>query len=103
VLTLAPPGAEKSDNPWHLKEYRAHEFRELCEQTFEHVELLGVFHANKLKIHELAIRLGWDELHKKLGITKRFYDWFVPAISASDFALRDTDLDRALDFVAVCR
>ena len=103
LLTLAPPGAEKSDNPWHLKEYRANEFRELCEQSFDHVELLGVFHANKLKIHELAIGLGWDELHKKLGVTRRFYDWFVPAISAGDFALRADDLDKALDFVAVCR
>src|SRR4029078_8877144 len=23
LLTLAPAGAEKSDNPWHVKEYRA--------------------------------------------------------------------------------
>src|SRR3984957_8538175 len=29
-LTLAPPGAEKSDNPWHLKEYLAGEFHDLC-------------------------------------------------------------------------
>ena len=34
LLTLAPPGAEKSDNPWHVKEYRADEFRELCEAHF---------------------------------------------------------------------
>ena len=34
LLTLAPPGAEKSDNPWHLKEYRAEEFRALCESVF---------------------------------------------------------------------
>ena len=103
VLTLAPPGAEKSDNPWHVKEYRAREFRELCEQSFDQVELLGVFHANKLRVHEFAIKLGWDDLHKRLGITKRFYDWFVPAISASDFALRAGDLDKALDFLAVCQ
>jgi 2-polyprenyl-3-methyl-5-hydroxy-6-metoxy-1,4-benzoquinol methylase len=45
VLTLAPPGAEKSDNPWHLREYRAAEFRALCEGVFERVELLGLFHA----------------------------------------------------------
>ena len=31
---------------------------------------------------------GWDDLHPKLGITKPFYDWFVPAISARDFVLR---------------
>src|SRR5215217_2876278 len=34
LLTLAPPGAQKSDNPWHLKEYRAEEFRALCESVF---------------------------------------------------------------------
>jgi 2-polyprenyl-3-methyl-5-hydroxy-6-metoxy-1,4-benzoquinol methylase len=28
VLTLAPPGAEKSDNPWHLREYTAEEFED---------------------------------------------------------------------------
>ena len=103
LLTLAPPGAEKSDNPWHVKEYRADEFRELCEQSFDSVELYGLFHANKLRVHELAIKAGWDDLHQRIGITKRFYDWFVPAISASDFALRRGSLDKALDFLAVCR
>jgi 2-polyprenyl-3-methyl-5-hydroxy-6-metoxy-1,4-benzoquinol methylase len=102
VLTLAPEGAEKSDNPWHLKEYREAEFRELCEAHFPGVELLGLFHARKLRAHELAIRLGWDGLHKRLGLTKPFYDRFTPAIAASDFALRDTGLERALDFLAVC-
>ena len=103
LLTLAPPGAEKSDNPWHLREYRAQEFRALCESVYETVDLYGVFHARKLKAHELALRAGWDRLHAKLGITKPFYDRFTPAISARDFALRRDDLDRALDFVAVLR
>jgi 2-polyprenyl-3-methyl-5-hydroxy-6-metoxy-1,4-benzoquinol methylase len=103
LLTLAPPGAEKSGNPWHVREYRAEEFRELCERSFEHVELLGLFHARKLRLHELAIKAGWDSLHKTLKITKPFYDRFVPAISESDFALREADLDKALDFLAVLR
>jgi 2-polyprenyl-3-methyl-5-hydroxy-6-metoxy-1,4-benzoquinol methylase len=103
LLTLAPPGAEKSDNPWHLKEYRAEEFRRLCEGHFEAVELLGLFHARKLRAHELAIKLGWDSVHKRLGLTGLFYDRFTPAIAASDFRLRRGDLDRALDFLAVCR
>jgi len=103
LLTLAPPGAEKSDNPWHVKEYRAEEFRRLCEQHFERVELLGLFHARKLRAHELAIRLGWDAVHKRLGLTKAFYDRFTPAIAASDFRLGEGQLDRALDFLAVCR
>jgi SAM-dependent methyltransferase len=103
LLTLAPPGAEKSDNPWHLKEYRAAEFRALCASVFPDVELLGVFHARVLRAHELALRAGWDRVHAALGITRPFYDRFTPAISARDFALRPGPLDRALDFVAVLR
>jgi SAM-dependent methyltransferase len=103
LLTLAPPGAEKSDNPWHVHEYRAEEFRRLCQDHFPEVEVYGLFHARKLRAHELAIKLGWDSVHKRLGLTKRFYDRFTPAIAASDFSLRQGDLDRALDFLAVCR
>jgi 2-polyprenyl-3-methyl-5-hydroxy-6-metoxy-1,4-benzoquinol methylase len=103
VLTLAPPGAERSDNPWHIKEYRAEEFRRLCASVFEQVELLGLFHARKLRAHEVALSLGWDRVHKALGISKPFYDWFTPAISQRDFALRDGPLDEALDFLAVLK
>jgi SAM-dependent methyltransferase len=106
VLTLAPAGASRSGNPWHVHEYRAAEFERLCRATFESVEMHGLFHARKLRAHELALRFGWDAAHRRLGITKRFYDSFTTAIAVSDFALRaaaDADLDRALDFVAVCR
>ena len=103
LLTLAPPGAAKSDNPWHVKEYRAEEFRSLCESVFGRVELVGLFHARVLKAHELALRAGWDRVHAALGITRGFYDRFTPALSARDFALRDGPLEHALDFVAVLR
>ncbi|HEY1591407.1 MAG TPA: class I SAM-dependent methyltransferase [Solirubrobacteraceae bacterium] len=103
VLTLAPEGAEKSGNPWHVREYRAEEFEALCRSVFDRVELLGLFHARKLRVHELALSAGWDAVHARLGITKAFYDRFTRAISSSDFALRPSGLDRALDFLAVCR
>jgi SAM-dependent methyltransferase len=102
-LTLAPPGAEKSDNPWHLREYDAGQYRELLEPHFGSVELMGLFHARKLRLHELAIRAGWDRVHPALRITKPFYDRFIPAIGAGDFRLREGDLEKALDFVAMCR
>jgi SAM-dependent methyltransferase len=102
-LTLAPPGAEKSDNPWHLREYDAAQYRDLLEPHFRSVELLGLFHARKLRAHEIAIRLGWDRVHPALRLTKPFYDRFIPAISARDFRLRDGHLDRALDLLAICR
>ena len=105
-LTLAPEGAEKSDNPWHLREYLLDDYRALLEESFGSVEILGLFHAGKLAVHERAISLGWDHVHKALRITKPFYDRFTPAISTGDFSLRrgtDAELEKALDFVAVCR
>jgi SAM-dependent methyltransferase len=102
-LTLAPEGAEKSDNPWHLREYTEPEYRELLEPHFGSVEILGLHHAGKLRVHQWALNAGWDRVHKALGLTSLFYDRFTPAISASDFTLTERDPERALDFLAVCR
>jgi SAM-dependent methyltransferase len=106
VLTLAAPGAERSGNPWHVYEYRPEEFGALCRAHFASVELYGLFHARRLAWHGAALKLGWDAAHRRLGITKRFYDRFTPAIAASDFALRRAaarELTGALDVVAVLR
>jgi SAM-dependent methyltransferase len=106
VLTLAPKGAPRSGNPWHVHEYRREEFESLCRAHFADVELYGLFHARKLRAHELALRLGWDRVHSRLGLTRPFYDRFTPAIAAADFRLRaagEARLERALDFLAVCR
>src|SRR5919106_1312402 len=93
----------RTGSPWHVREYTLGEYRALLDPGFAEVVVLGLFHARKLRAHELALRLGWDRVHRGLGVTGAFYDRFVPAISASDFALRETDLDRALDFLAICR
>ena len=106
VLTLAPKGASRSSNPWHVREYRAEEFAGLLAAHFERVKLHGLFHAHKLRAHELLLRMGWDTLHSRLGLTGRFYGWFTPAISTRDFDLRrgvPTQLQKALDLIAVCR
>ncbi len=103
VLTLAPKGAEKSGNPWHVKEYQAEEFRSLCASVFDEVQLLGLFHARKLRVHELALRAGWDRVHKAMHITQPFYDRFTPAIASGDFTLKAGNLENALDFLALCR
>ena len=106
-LTLAPEGAEKSDNPWHLREYTAAEYRELVAPHFASVELYGLFHAGKLRVHELALRAGWDRVHPALRLTKPL----LRPLRARDLRLglrastarASCDLDRALDFIAVCR
>jgi SAM-dependent methyltransferase len=101
-LTLAPAGAERSDNPWHVREYTPAEYTDLVAPEFGTVELLGLFHARKLRAHELALRLGWDRVHAALRLTQPFYSRFVPAISERDFVLRDGPLERSLDLLAVC-
>jgi 2-polyprenyl-3-methyl-5-hydroxy-6-metoxy-1,4-benzoquinol methylase len=106
VLTLAPKGAERSGNPWHVHEYRAEEFAGLLAAHFSQVELYGLFHARKLRVHDWALRAGWDHVHPRVGLTGWFYGWFTPAIGVADFRLRPgppAALQRALDFVAVCR
>ena len=102
VLTLAPPGETKSDNPWHVHEFRPDEFYKLCTTHFGKVDVLGLYHARKLRIHQLAIeKLAWDRVHSTLGMTKRFYKWFVPAITTQDFSLRAGELQSSLDLIAV--
>ena len=108
VLTLAPPGAERSDNPWHVREYRLEELRALCLGHFASVEILGLVHARRLRVHEVALRLGWDRVHRALGLTRPFYEASVPRISSRDFRLvaelpRGRGLERSLDFLAICR
>jgi SAM-dependent methyltransferase len=103
VLTLAPEGEERSGNPWHVREYRPEEYRALCERHFARVDVLGLFHARKLRAHELALKAGWDRAHAALHVTKPFYDRFTPAISTRDFALRRGSLERSLDLLAVLR
>ena len=103
VLTLAPKGQARSGNPWHVHEWRPDEFGALCARVFDRVELYGVFHARRLRVHDWALRAGWDPVHRALRLTRPFYDTWVPRISARDFALRPAPLERSLDLLAVLR
>lgn len=103
VLTLAPEGAQRSGNPWHVREYRHAEFAALCRAHFARVEVLGVSHARRLHAHAVALSLGWDAVHRRLGLTAPFYRRFTPAIRTRDFGLNGGRLDGALDFLAICR
>src|SRR5205823_9287585 len=88
VLTLAPKGAERSGNPWHVREYRAEEFAGLLYGHFSDVEMHGLFHAGKLRWHDWMLRAGWDAVHPRVGLSGAFYSRFIPAISVSGFSLR---------------
>ena len=105
VLTLAGPDREKSDNPWHVKEYRADEFRELCEAHFDRVEMLGLFHARKLR----AARVGDREraLGRRPRAARHHRSRSTTGSSRrsprATSRCRPAPLDRALDFLAILR
>ncbi len=97
------PTAPESSAGSSPREYRPEELRALCAEVFPSVELLGVFHARALRAHAMALRLGWDRVHRAARITRPFYDRFVPGLSSRDFAVRPGPLDRSLDLLAVLR
>ncbi len=68
------------------------------------VRCSALFHARKLRVHELALRAGWDRVHPAL----RAHEARSTTASSRRSRPRTSccattaDLDRALDFVAVC-
>ena len=100
-------GRSRSDNPWHVHEYRRERVRAaLPRALLARSQLLGLFHARKLRVHELRAALGWDRVHAALGLTSAS----TPASprrstrATSRCARRGTPTSSgALDFLAVCR
>ena len=89
VLTLAPEGAEKSGNPWHLHEYRAEEFRALCERRVRRRRAARALpRAQAARARAGAQGRAGTTCTPRSASPSRFYDRFTPAISCADFALR---------------
>ena len=87
-----------------MREYRPDEYRALCERHFGSVDLLGLFHARKLRAHQLALeRAGWDAVHARL----RRHRAVLRPLHAGDLHARlraaARRLDGALDLLAVLR
>ena len=108
VLTLAPEGAERSGNPWHVHEYRAEEFRGAAASAhFAAVELLRpVPRAQAARARaRRSDTLGWDARAR----AARPHQAVLRLVHAGDLrarlraARRDATSTGALDFVAVCR
>jgi SAM-dependent methyltransferase len=120
-LTFGPP--DEVIDPYHYVEFSPDELREVCESVFPCVELSGIFGSDRYLDLVAAERasldrlIRWDPFRLRRmvprGIRQRLYDFGLlrrrasrdldsEAIEPSDFLLRDSPLEGALDLLAVC-
>ena len=121
-LTFGRP--DEIIDPYHFKELDPRELHDMCAARFSDVRVLGlfgsdrymeIFHRERRKLDRL---LGLDPLTLRRFVPRRarqvLYDRMLTwsrrqadpleaSIGPDDFSLRDTDLDAALDLVALCR
>ena len=104
VLTLAPEGAEKSGNPWHVREYRAAEFGHAVPIGVRPGRAAGPLPRTQAAGRTSSrCRSGGTRSTRGSGSRSRSTTGSRPRSRSRDFALRASGLDRALDFLAVCR
>ncbi len=121
-LTFGRP--DEIIDPYHYVEYAPKELAALCRQTFDDVELQGLFgsaryaefdRAEKARMERVlsldrlglrrrlprrALQFAYDTA---LRVTRRRATPLAASIGVEDFSLQAGDLDAALDLVAICR
>jgi SAM-dependent methyltransferase len=130
VLVLTTPNqlTSFSENPYHVKEYRPGELRDLVEPLFASVELLGVFGNDRVRELQSSRRLhverilNLDPLRLRRFLPDSVQKWafarlarFVrrrmradhreafSGLDPSDFTVRPDHLDESIDLLAICR
>ncbi len=101
---IISPGSDKPVNPFHIVEYDAREFLSFMRGFFAEVRLVGIFHARKLRLHDLIARRNFSQfcLDMPPRLERLFYrPLFIPSIRERDFRVRVTSLEEALDFIAI--
>jgi SAM-dependent methyltransferase len=101
-LTFSPDGIR---NPFHTVEFSPAELRAILETKLDVERLAGTFHGPRLALHERFARASFPE---RL-IATPVPEWSprlrraVARVTPRDFRIRDRNVDRSLDLVAVAR
>ena len=101
-LTFSPTGIR---NPFHTVEFAPAELRGVLEEAFDVEMLGGTFHRVRLDVVERFMR---GSLPERL-IAQPVPEWpgwlrrVVHGVRPGDFAIRERNVDRSLDLVAVAR
>ena len=130
VLILSTPNrlASFSENPYHFKEYRPEELRELLEPLFTSVEILGVFGNERVRTLQISRRrqvtriLRLDPFGLRRVLPPPIQKWAFAKLARfvrrrmrsdhleswgeldpSDFTIGRRPLEESLDLLAICR
>ncbi|PIQ88141.1 MAG: hypothetical protein COV73_00425 [Candidatus Omnitrophica bacterium CG11_big_fil_rev_8_21_14_0_20_43_6] len=96
----ASPGRDTPSNKFHVREYLVDEFKSLLNTVFAEVEIFGLKRGAKLNFYRWLKKAGLcNILPRRINPVVKFYE----NANTQDFILDEKSLDRALDFIAVCR
>lgn len=96
----ASPGRDKPFNKFHVKEYDHGEFKSLLSLHFDSVELFGLQRGLNLKLFRRMKKIGiFNFFPERLNPVTHFYK----NITCKDFFWTKEGVDKALDFIAICR
>jgi len=103
---LISPGRDEPLNPFHIIEYDARQLADFMRSFYAGVNMLGVFHARKLRLHDILSGRNFSQfcLDMPPRLERLFYrPLFIPSIRTRDFRLRDSGFHEAVDFIAIGR
>jgi SAM-dependent methyltransferase len=101
-LTFSPTGIR---NPFHTVEFAAAELRSVLEPKLTVERVAGTFHGPRIRLLEALIRGSFAE-RQIVQPVPEWPGWLrraVGRVKASDFRIRDTNVDRSLDLIAESR
>jgi len=101
---LISPGREEPVNPFHIREYDSRQFLEFMRAFYDRVEVLGIFHARRLRLHDILYRRNFSQfcLDMPPPLERCFYrPFFIPSIRTRDFRMGSGGLDEAVDFLGI--
>ncbi len=101
---IISPGRDEPINPFHITEYDARQFLDFMRGFFPRVDVLGVFHARRLRLHDALSRRNFSQFC--LDIPPRlerllYRPFFIPSITTRDFRLGASGLEGAIDFIGI--
>ncbi len=96
----ASPHSETPFNKFHAREYGFLEFKGLIERHFKDVEMFGLKRGKELNFYRRIKKIGLcNLLPDAINPVKRFYS----QIKSEHFSITKGGIDRALDFIVVCK